>query len=141
MAHWDDAIIAIEKRLDDAWSTTPIHFWSSGVPFEPPTAGGYIAITVEEFDGQQVTLGSTPQMHRYFGIITIQVFVPERQNNVAKTAAGYCDTLDDLFRRAQFSQGNSGNITCRTPQAQIVGVSDGWYQMNLSIDYQRDKIH
>lgn len=139
MAHWDDARIAIEKRLADNWATTPIQYWSSGVPFEPPTSGGYITITVEEFSAQQITLGSSPQMHRYFGIITLQVFVPERQG--AKTAAGYCDTLDELFRRAQFSQGNSGLITCRTPQGQMVGVSDGWYQMNLSVEYQRDKIH
>lgn len=139
MAHWDDARIAFESRLATGWPTTPIHYWSSGVPFEPPTSGGYVALTVEEFSARQITLGSTPQTHRYFGVVTLQVFVPERQG--AKLAAGYCDTLDDLFRRAQFSLGNSGLITCRTPQARMVGVSDGWYQINLSIDYQRDKFH
>ena len=138
MAHWDDARIAIEKRLADNWATTPIQYWSSGVPFQTPTTA-YIAITIEEFNGTQITLGGTPQLHRYFGIITLQVFVPERQG--AKTAAGYCDTLDNLFRRAQFSQGNSGLITCRTPQARMIGASDGWYQMNLAIEYHRDNVH
>ena len=113
MAHWDDSRIAIESRLATGWTTTPIRYWSSGVPFEPP-ATAYIALQIEEFQAEQITLGNTPQVHRYFGMITIQVLVPERQG--AKTAAGYCDTLDDLFRRAQFSSGNSGVITCRTPQ-------------------------
>ena len=139
MAHWDAARIAIESRLATGWgTTTPIRYWSSGVPFDVP-ATAYIALQIEEFDAQQITLGGGTQTHRYFGIITIQVLVPERQG--AKAAAGYCDTLDDLFRRAQFSQGNSGLITCRTPQMRVIGVRDGWFQMNLSIEYQRDKQH
>jgi len=138
MAHWDDARIAIEKRLQDNWTATTIRFWSSSVPFAIP-ATAYIALQIEEFDAKQITLGDSPQTHRYYGVITIQVLVPERSG--PKAAAGYCDTLDDLFRRAQFSQNNSGMITCRTPQARVVGVNQGWYQVNLSIDYQRDKTH
>jgi hypothetical protein len=139
MAHWDAARIAIESRLATGWgTTTPIRYWSSGVPFEIPSVP-YLAIQVEEFDAQQITLGGTPQTHRYFGIITIQVLVPERTGS--KIAAGHCDTLDPLFRRAQFSQGDSGVILCRTPQARTIGTSDGWYQMNLVIPFQRDKIH
>ncbi len=137
MAHWDDTRIAIESRLASAWTTTPIRYWSSGVPFVVP-AVPYIALQIEEFDAEQISFGAT-RTHRYFGIITIQVLVPERQG--AKAAAGYCDTLDDLFRCAQFSSGNSGVITCRTPQVRPVGVEDGWYQLNLSVDYQRDKQH
>jgi len=138
MAHWDHARIAVEKRLNDNWMTTPIRFWSSNAPFNVP-ATAYIALMVEEFDGRQITLGGTPQLHRYAGQITIQVLVPERTG--ASVALGYCDTLDDLFRRAQFSYSNSGLITCRTPQRRDVGVTQGWYQVNLVIPYQRDKSH
>ena len=138
MAHWDDARIAIEKRLNDNWTATTIRFWSSGVPFTVPSTA-YLALQIEEFDATQITLGNSAQLHRYFGVITIQVLVPERQG--AKAAAGYCDTLDPLFRRAQFSQGNSGVITCRTPQVRNVGVQGGWYQMNMLISYHRDKQH
>jgi len=138
MAHWDDARIAIEKRVADNWTATPIRYWSSGVPFAVP-ATAYIAVQIEEFDARQITLGTTPQTHRYFGQITIQVLVPERTGT--KAAAGYCDTLDDLFRRQQFSHGNSGLFTCRTPQKREVGTRDGWYQVNLAIPYQRDKAH
>lgn len=139
MAHWDDARIAIEARLATGWgATTPIRYWSSGVPFVVPS-GAYIALQIEEFDAQQITLGETPQTHRYFGTITIQVLVPERQG--AKVSAGYCETLDDLFRRAQFSSGNSGVMTCRTPQVKTIGVLQGWYQVNIATAYHRDKIH
>lgn len=139
MAHWDDARIAIEKRLADNWgTTTPIRYWSSGVPFQIPTTA-YIAIQIEDFDGRQVTLGASAQLHRYTGQITIQVFVPERTG--AKAADGYCDQLDGIFRRAQFQHGQSGVITCRTPSKRTVGTRDGWYQVNLVTAYQRDKIH
>lgn len=138
MAHWDDARIAIESRINSNWTTTPVRYWSSGVPFDVPSSA-HIAVQIEEFSASQITLGDTPQTHRYFGVLTIQVFVPERQG--AKAAAGYCDTLDDLFRRAQFSSGNSGVITCRTPQARTIGVKNGWYQVNLIIEFHRDKQH
>lgn len=139
MAHWDDAVIAIEARLAAAWgTTTPIRYWSSGVPFEVPSAP-YIAVQIEEFDGGQITLGNVPQTHRYFGVITIQVLTPERTGG--KAARAYADLLDPTFRRAQFSQGDSGIITCRTPQARTIGVRDGWYQINLVIPFHRDKIH
>lgn len=138
MAHWDDARIAIESRINSNWTTTPVRYWSSGVPFVVP-ATAYIAVQIEEFTASQITLGSVPQTHRYTGIITIQVLVPERQG--AKLAATYCDTLDPIFRRAQFSSGNSGVITCRTPQVRTIGIMNGWYQMNMSIEYHRDKMH
>jgi len=138
MAHWDAARIAIESRLKTGWTTTTIRYWSSGVPFIVP-ATAYIALQIEEFEAQQITLGPSPQMHRYHGVITIQVMVPERTG--AKVSDGYCDTLDTLFRRAQFEVGQSGLITCRTPQKRTVGTQGGWYQNNLEIPYQRDKIH
>ena len=138
MGHWDDTRIAIEKRFNDNWTSTPKRFWSSGVPFVVPTTP-YVAITIEEFDADQVSLGTGVQSHRYHGMITFQVFVPERTG--AKVSDGYCDTLGDLFRRAQFSQGGSGVITCHTPQKRFVGTVEGWFQQNLIIPFQRDIIH
>lgn len=138
MAHWEDAQIAIEKRFNDGWTTTTKHFWSSGVPFVAPS-GAYVAIQIEEFSGEQASLGQSPVLHRYLGIITLQVFVPERTGS--NLANQYCDTLDTLFRRAQFSLNNSGTITCRTPTKRTVGTKAGWYQVNLVIPYQRDKVH
>lgn len=138
MPHWDNARAAIEKRIQDNWTMTPIRYWSSGAPFIVPSTA-YIAVRIDEFDGHQITLGSTPQVHRYIGQIVIQVLVPERSG--AAVALGYCESLDDLFRRAQFSYLQSGMITCRTPQVRDVGIQQGWYQVNLIIPYHRDRSH
>ncbi len=139
MAHWDDARIAIENRLATNWATTPIRYWSSGVPFDPKPGVAYIALQITDVTGNQVSLGSGSQLHRYAGLIILQILVPERGG--PKVADQYCDTLDDLFRRATFSHGSSGTIVCRTPQKTVVGVQDGWYQVNLVVPFRRDKIH
>jgi hypothetical protein len=138
MAHWNDARIAIEKRFNDNWTTTPKRFWSSNTPFEIPTTA-YVAIQIDEMDARQISFGNPPYLHRYDGLITIQILVPERTGPAV--ADGYCDTLDTLFRCAQFSYNNSGVITCRTPQKRTVGITQGWYQVNLLVQYKRDKIH
>jgi len=138
MGHWDDTRIAIESRLADNWTTTPIRYWSSGVPFAP-TNTAYVALQIEEFEARQISLGPPPQLHRYFGVITLQVLLPEGQP--AKQADGYCDTLDTLFRGVQFQHGNSGWIVTRTPQKRNVGIQSGWFQTNLVIPYKRDRLH
>ena len=145
MGHFEDERIAIETRLADNWESapgtlrTPIRYWSSGALFEIPDEAPWIALQDEPDLGRQVSLGDGVQLHRYDGLITIQVFTPERTGPVA--ADQYVELLDPIWRRAEFSHGESGLIRCRTPWAVRVGVLDGWYQVNLKVRYQRDRQH
>lgn len=138
MAHVEDAVTAIERRFNTGWTTTKKRFWTSNVPFEIPDAP-YVALQVEEFSSQQASFGSGVQLHRYAGNIILQILVKERTGS--KLANQYASQLSDLFRSAQFSYLDSGLITCFTPVARTIGVQDGWFQVNVSVEYRRDKIH
>ena len=125
---------AIEARLTDNFSAIPIKY--ENAPFKE-TAAAYCAIFVRRGEGHQITLGPAPQLNRWAGLIIVQVFVPE--DTGTQTAAGYCDSIADVFRRQEFSAGASGLIRCRVPNVETIGTRDGWFQMNVEVPYIRDK--
>ena len=55
---FSDERIAIEKRLDDRWSTTPIAF--ENVPFTAPEDGLYVALDIIAGEGIQQDINSNP---------------------------------------------------------------------------------
>ncbi len=130
---FEDAAKAVEGRLQTNWTATPIKF--ENVPFKE-TASAYIALFLKDGEGTQITLGS-PALRRWPGIIMVQVFVPERTG--IQQARNYADGIGAIFDRQQFSQGNSGVFTCRIPSIEMVGVNQGWLQVNVTIPYHRDR--
>jgi len=126
---------AIETRLDSNFTALPIKY--EGQRFQMPSSGGFVALTIRNGSGQQISTGSPP-LHRYTGTIVVDVFVPEDTGTA--TARMHADTIDDIFRRAQFSAGSNGTISCRTPSISTVGVESGWFRLSVNIPYQRDCI-
>ena len=82
-------------------------------------------------DADQISLGSDPY-YRNVGVISIAVMTPEGIGSA--TAKGYCDALSAIFRSAQFS-----GILCRTPRIEEVGNMDGYYQIQVITEFQRDE--
>lgn len=132
---FSDERIAIEKRLDDRWSTTPIAF--ENVPFTAPEDGLYVALDIIAGEGIQQDINSNPR-HRYVGIIQVRVNVPAHQGSA--TARTYADTIAGFFRSQTFKHGNSGDIVCRTPSIDVLGITDGQYTLAIRIPYYRDAI-
>lgn len=130
---FDDERKAIEKRLADNWATTPIKY--ENVPFKE-TKAAYVALFILRGDGQQASLGSSV-LRRWPGLIVVQIFVPAGSGT--QMALGYANTVGALFDKAEFSTGNSGWIRCRTPSAQPVGEKNGWWQVNVTVPYVREK--
>ena len=133
MSGFDGTRQAIESRLKANWTTTPIRF--ENVPFQE-TAAPYVALFILDGEGSEVSIGS-PVVRRWPTVIKIQVFVPEETGT--KLARTYADSLGAIFDRAQFSAGSSGTLTCRVPSIVGVGVTNGWYQMNVTIPLKRDR--
>ena len=130
---WANERQAIESRLAAAWTTTPIRY--ENVPFAQQTTP-YVALFILDGQGDQISLG-TPALRRWVGIIVVQVFVP--QDTGTQLARSYADTIGAVFDRAQFSSGSSGMIRCRIPSVTVVGITNGWSQLNVTIPFIRDK--
>lgn len=133
MSGFEDSRRAIEDRFKQNWTTTPIKF--ENAPFLE-IRSAYVAIFIREGDGSQISLG-TVALRRWPGVIVFQIFIP--QETGTKAAKAYADTIGGIFDRAQFFYGNSGIIRCRVPSASSSSVRDGWYQLNVSVPYIRDR--
>jgi hypothetical protein len=134
MSGYADERQAIEARMASGFTTIPCRY--ENAPFREMVTA-YCALFIRTGEGNQVTLGSTPQLHRWTGLIIVQIFVPEDTGTQA--ARGYADAIADVFRRQEFSAGASGLIRCRTPRIEPAGTRDGWYQLNVVTPYIRDK--
>ncbi len=130
---FEDAAKAIESRLQANWSTTPIKF--ENAPFAETTSA-YVALYIRDGEGNQVSLG-TPALRRWPGLIIVQVFVPE--NTGTRKAREYADDIGPIFDRVQFSSGGSGTITCRTPSIDVIGLKFGWWQVNVTVMFSRNR--
>jgi len=124
---------AIESRFQQNWTGAPVKY--ENAPF-PDTADAYVALFVLEGEGEQISLGDAP-LRRWAGVIVVQVFVPERSRT--NQALVYADSVRAIFERQEFASGASGLIRCRVTSVKKVGVRDGWYQVNASTPYIRDK--
>lgn len=133
MSGFADERKAIESRLKNAWTTTPIKF--EKVPFDQ-IATPYVALFILDGDGSQISLG-TPALRRWPGIIMVQIFIPEDSGTQIERT--YADSIGAIFDRAQFSSGSSGTIRCRIPSIKSLGIINGWQQLNVTIPFIRDK--
>jgi hypothetical protein len=127
---------AIENRFAANFTALPV--WYENVPFEPPTSGGYVRFTIRNGTGEQASMNQTP-LHRYAGVIIADIFVPEHTGTA--TARTHADAIEAIFRRAQFTANTGGTILCRTPTITTLGVTDGWFQISVSVAFQRDVTH
>lgn len=125
---------AIESRLAANFTAIPIQF--ENVP-APASKDPYCALFIRRGDGHQISLGPSPQLQRWAGLIIVQVFVPE--DTGTQEIATHADNIAAVFNRQEFSSGASGLIRCRVAKVETIGVRNGWFQQNVTIPYSRDK--
>ncbi|HIJ23920.1 MAG TPA: hypothetical protein HPP64_13575 [Gammaproteobacteria bacterium] len=114
----------IETLLSNNWVTTDIAW--DGVDYTPVAGTSWISLTILSGEDQS----STMTKYNQIGLLVIQIFTPEHTGSA--TARGYADTLSGIFRNAVQS-----GINFKLPTTTRVGISNGWYQMNVSVPYHR----
>lgn len=135
MSGFADERRAIEERMAANFTAIPCRY--ENAPFQDLKTP-YCALWVRRGEGRQITLGDTPQLQRWVGVIMVQVFVPVDTGTQA--ALQHADSIAAVFNRAEFSVANSGLIRCRVASLETVGDRNGWHQVNVTVPYQRDKI-
>ena len=125
------AEIAIQQRLRDNWTTTPISYDNSD--FSAQNDVPYIHLSVIDGFASQVDWGKPTNTYRHLGVIVCQIFVPIGVGT--GLAKGYADSIAAIWRSARFS-----GITCLTPRVEKVGEIGSWFQINVTVDFRRDEI-
>ncbi len=134
MGAFDDERRAFEARMAAQFTALPIKY--ENVPFKQPTTG-WVDFQILPAGGGRISVGTTVKRHRYLGNLQIDIYLPE--DTGSSDARSHADTIEAIFRDQQFSAGDSGTITCRTPVYVKGGIVKGYLRGILSIPYQRDK--
>lgn len=124
-----DIRTAIESRLSANWTTTDIS-WDN-IPYTPLPETPYIRLLINEVDSYQASMAAIP-CHRTIGLIHILIMTPVGTGT--QTARGYADTLDGIFRNANFS-----DIICKSPKLVRVGDVGEHYQYSHITSFWIDK--
>lgn len=97
----------------------------------------WIRLSILSGEGNQITIGEPP-LDRWTGIVTAQIFVRSGEGTgVARQAA---DIIAEIFTRQKTSSGDSGLIRFGvTGSPRFFLNNDGWYQVNVSTIFHRDR--
>jgi hypothetical protein len=126
---------AIEERLKAGWTRSDVYIVFDNVRSSRPEGQSWIRLTILNGSARQADLANV--MHRHTGVIDVGVFVPENTGTaIARQIAG---DVAALFKRATFEAGSAGRIRTRVPSIIRRGNNDGWYQLNVSVEYWRDE--
>ena len=142
MADIAGAIAAIRSRLESAWATTPVGWPNearpnvtdgSGLP--APWVYAEVVWSTAGIRGVGVP-GSRVVIDD--GLIMLTVFVPADEGTA--TAFTYAGQLGEIFRTAQFYDGEPGTaVRCQTPRVSggDAGSDDGmWFAVTVTIPFE-----
>lgn len=139
------AMAAIEQRLADNWTTTPIAY-ANAVPQQPwPPADGsgsavpwvFIEVINTQSRGRAVGVPGN-QFWLYEGLVSVHVFVP-KDYGVAD-ARTYASQIGEIFRNATFYNSTPG-YQVRTLSPMIDGGGSGsedgnWFRLTATIPFE-----
>jgi len=110
-------------------ATTQITFANES--FTPPVDASWVRLAVLHQTGNQETLGEVGNRRfRREGIISLQIFTPEG-NTGLRAMDALVGTASPIFEGRTLT----GPIWCTDANAYEVGISDGYYQFNIDINF------
>jgi len=142
VASYAGAVAAIQQRLRDNWTATPIAFQNGAEPGTTDVNGNPVPWVYCEVlnTGSEIRGIGTPGDHvwLYFGLIHLHVFVPVGSGDAL--AQTYAVQLGEIFRAAGFYSDGTGNIV-RTISPQTDGgdtaSDDGlWWRVTCTVPFE-----
>ena len=135
-----NAWATVRQYVGTNWTATAVKF--PNVAFTEPPAASYIALTMSEnSNGGIVSVGpaTAEQLYRYYGFLVAQIFALEDQGQ--ESALALADQWTTLFGQGvkRFTVGAKEWLNCITASTVTVGNTNGRYQVNVLVAYQRDQ--
>lgn len=129
---------SIETRWNTLWVTgspsaarTPTSY--EDVPHEPVEGTPWVRLTILNGEGRQLSSGDPlNNMHRYVGIISLQIFTPAGQGSAAGKVLA--DLAAAVFRNQRFD-----SIYSRVPYVSGTSIDGNWQQTNVNVPFWRDE--
>ncbi len=119
--------LLIENQLKEYWNQTTIS-WGN-IAFKIPSNEPWIRLNIVNGGSSYIALGG---IKRHSGVIMVQIFTPI--NTGTDAARKYADMIVSIYDSKKL-----GNVICDAASIQILGATDVWYQVNVTIPYWRDE--
>lgn len=104
--------------------------------FSPPNPVAFWArftVLLGEELRMDIGTGATGATFRIPGVLIVQLFYPQNQGN--GTVLLKADSLANLFRNWCGT-----TITCEAATVEEIGISEGYFQVNVTIPFRQDSI-
>jgi hypothetical protein len=104
----------------------------------PPQGVPFARATVHHIEGRQSTLGNSQGKNTYerIGILTFQVFGPLGSGKGLTIA----ESLANIALNAFEGTASPGGIWFGNCRVNEVGVTDGWFQINVVVEFTYDEV-
>lgn len=100
------------------------------VEYNPKPNENWIRVSIQNNISEQVSFGPTVRIRRS-GIVLIQIFV--LKNNTTLEVNKITDALVNVFEVK-----NCPGVTFFSPRVNEIGISEGWFQTNISVPFYFD---
>lgn len=123
--------VAMQEAFSDYWAARTPVAWDN-VKFKIDDQE-FVRFSVQFSRGTQQTLGGTSnRTFRHFGVVIVQIFTKPNENS--STSDGYVQDVLDHFVT------NVTGVTYRNPSVNTIGIFNGYYQQNVSVEFFIDQI-
>lgn len=97
----------------------------------------WLRVTIRHVEGEQHTLAdaSSKKLFCNYGVVTVQLFTPMRDNSGALVARRLAEVV-----KAAFEGVTTENVWFRSTRFNEVGREGTWYQFNVVSDFQWDEM-
>jgi hypothetical protein len=124
----NQARASIYNRFNTLWGPL-VPYTLDNEKFTPPETGAWVRLSVRNIDAGQETLGPVgTRKYERKGLINVQVFT--ETNKGVFEADSLSKLAQDIFEGVRFDEVIANNSIIKE-----VGVSDGWYQNLVQIDF------
>lgn len=133
MSTVNESRVSIYNRFNTLW-TNGIEFTLDNEKFTPPIDASWVRLSVRNTDAGQETLGNIgSRKFERKGSIIVQVFTST--NSGVVTSDSLCLQAQNIFEATSFE-----GVICNNSVIREVGVSDGYYQQIVEINFSYNEI-
>lgn len=103
-------------------------------PPNPPAFWARFTVKLGEEYRMDIGTGTGNATYRIPGVLIVQLFYPQNKGNGDVLLKA--DALASKFRNWC-----GATITCEATTVEEIGISEGYYQVNMSVPFRQDSIH
>ncbi len=124
------------KRMEHKWpllnNNVKVLYENVETGNEVEEGEAHLEFSIIDGASTRMNLGNSNRLHRYQGFININVYVGKGTGT--RYAKKLCDDAAGIFRDQTFN-----GVLCRSPSISNLGNVGGWYQYNITVEFQFDE--